>query len=324
MNIVYACNEGYARHMAVSMLSLLDRNQRERELVVYLISLGITAESRDKLSSIASRYGRTLHIIEFDDLRQQFDYEIDTRGFDISAMARLFVGRLLPEHVKRVLYLDCDTVVTRSIRELWETDLSGNLLAAVMEPTIYDAVKEDIGFSKEDPYFNSGVLLIDLDRWRQTDAEKRILGFYQEKGGALFCCDQDAINGALKGEIRSVSPRFNFFPNYRYFSYRTLVHHAPWYGAVTREAFRKAKERPAVIHYAGDERPWIAGNLCHYRKPYDYYLAQSPWAGTPKVKGKELYMLLYHAMDYVTAVCPSVRWQISKRLGMKVVEARKS
>ena len=73
----------------------------------------------------------------------------------------------------------------------------------------------------------------------------------------------------------------------------------------------------------GDERPWIAGNLNHYRRAYEKYLAMTPWKGAKKQAGKRGYMLLYHGMDYLTVVCPALRWEISRRLGMKVVDARK-
>ena len=74
----------------------------------------------------------------------------------------------------------------------------------------------------------------------------------------------------------------------------------------------------------GDERPWIAGNLNHYRKAYEFYLDKTPWAKTPKEKGKELYMLAYHILDYVTVLWPEIRWLVSKKFGMKAVEARRS
>lgn len=323
MNVVYASNDNYARHLATSMISLFDKNQDMKEITVYVLSVGIEDESCKRLKAIADRYGRTLQMMELNDIESRFAYDIDTRGFDISAMGRLFMGTLLPDEVERVLYLDCDTVVVQPLRKLWNLDLKGRLLAAVMEPTIYKAVKEEIDLKEEEPYYNSGVLLIDLKKWRESQAEKRLLDFYGEKNGSLFACDQDTINGALKGEILPMTPRYNFFTNYRYFSYKNLVKHAAWYGAVDKEAFETAKAHPAIIHYMGDERPWIAGNLNHYRKAYDRYLAQTAWAGTPREKGKELYMLMYHVMDYVTAVCPEVRWMISRRLGMKVVDARK-
>ena len=49
----------------------------------------------------------------------------------------------------------------------------------------------------------------------------------------------------------------------------------------------------------------------------------TPWKGAKKQAGKRVYMLLYHGMDYLTVVCPALRWEISRRLGMKVVDARK-
>ena len=323
MNVVYASNDNYARHLATSMISLFDRNQDMERIVVYILSVAISEESQAKLLQIADRYGRELQVIELSDIKSRFTYEIDTRGFDISAMGRLFMGTLLPEKVERVLYLDCDTVVAQPLKKLWELDLKGRLLAAVMEPTIYEAVKMEIGLEEADPYYNSGVLLIDLKLWRESQTERRLLDFYGAKNGSLFACDQDTINGALKGEILPMSPRYNYFTNYRYFSYENLVCHAPWYRKVPKEAFAAAKKRPAVIHYMGDERPWIAGNLNHYRKAYEHYLAETPWAGTPKEKGKRLYMLAYHVLDYVTVVWPEVRWTISKRFGMKMVDARK-
>lgn len=323
MNIVYASNDNYARHLAVSMTSVFAQNQNLPQITAYVLSIGLSKESRKRLQVIAGRYGRVLHFLDLDNIKSRFDYDIDTRGFDISAMGRLFVGQLLPPDIERILYLDCDTVTAQPLDELWNLDLNGYLLGAVMEPTIYETVKKDIGLGESEPYFNSGVLLIDLVRWRDSQAEKRILDFYKEKNGRLFACDQDAINGALKGEILPIPPMYNFFPNYRYFSYENLVLHSPAYASVTKDMFIGAKKRPAIIHYVGDERPWIAGNFNHYHKAYDKYLAMTPWTGTPKEKGKELYMILYHLMDYATVLWPELRWLISKWFGMKVIDRRK-
>ena len=262
--------------------------------------------------------------MELGDLREKFDFEVDTGGYDISIMGRLFMGEMLPDTVKRVLYLDCDTVIVRPLKKLWNADLNGAVLGAVMEPTIYEAVKESIGLEERDAYYNSGVLLVDLERWRKGGVQKQLLEFLREKGGALFASDQDLLNGTLKGQIHTLMPEYNFFTNYRYFSYKTLRAHASSYHAVSKAEFRKAKQHPAIIHYMGDERPWIRGNLNHYRLAYERYLAMTPWAGIPKETGKERYMLMYHLMDYVTAICPAVRWYISKRFGMKAVQSRKT
>ena len=225
MHVVYVSNDAYARHLAVSAASLYDRNRDEEELQVWVLSAGISPESRKKLEQIAGAYGREIRVLELGEIRDRFDYDVDTGGFDISTMGRLFIGQILPETVKRVLYLDCDTVVSGSLKPLWTAPLQGHVLAAVMEPTIYETVKQEIGLGPEEPYFNAGVLLVDLEAWRREDVQGQLLRFYREKGGKLFACDQDAINGVLKGRILPLPPRYNFFTNYRYYRYGDLLRH---------------------------------------------------------------------------------------------------
>ncbi|MBS6646039.1 MAG: glycosyltransferase family 8 protein [Clostridiaceae bacterium] len=323
MNIVYASNDGYARHLAVSLYSMLEHNADAKELIVYVLSAGMSREYQDRLKQIGAEFGRTLTVIELGDLKERFDYQIDTRGFDISAMTRLFSAGVLPSEVKKALYLDCDTVVLGSLKGLWETDLAGNLVGMVMEPTVYTEIKAAIDLQQKEAYYNSGVLLMDLDGWRREQVQNQFMEFYSRKNGQLFACDQDTLNGVLKGRIKTIPPKYNFFTNYRYFRYETLVHATEAYREVAKEEFEEARRRPAVIHYMGDERPWVAGNRNYYRKYYEYYLERTPWKGTPKETGKELYMLLYFAMNQVTRICPPVRKWISKRFGMKIIDSRK-
>lgn len=318
MNVVYASNDNFARHLGTSLYSLLDRNQLMDEIHVYVLSVNMSNMCKEQLGQIAERFDRTLDIIELGELEARFQYRINTGGFDVSTLSRLFVSEVLPESVERILYLDCDTVVLRSLEKLWNLDLRGKILAAVMEPTIYESVKAEIGLGSQDPYFNAGVLLIDLKKWREQDIQSRILEFYEAHGGSLFACDQDTINGSLKGQIRPMSPSYNFFTNYRYFKYEELVRQSPSYAVVPREIFRHAKRHPAIVHYMGDERPWIAGNLNHYRKAYELYLDLTPWSRTPKESSKRLYMLAYHVMDYLTFLCPASRRYISRKFGMSV------
>ena len=323
MNIVYASNDNYARHLAVSLYSLLEHSQDEKDLQVYILSLGLTEEAKDRIEAIAEGFGREAAFIELGSLKERFSYQVDTGGFDISIMARLFVGEVLPETVDRIIYLDCDTVILGSLRALWKTELHSALVGAVMEPTIYPEVMEQIGLKREEPYFNSGVLLIDLKRWRMEKTGEKLLEFYGQKGGRLFAGDQDTINGGLRGRIKPLSPAYNFFTNYRYYRYSHLVRLSPIYGRISREAFQAAKRHPVILHYMGDERPWVAGNLNHYRLAYTRYLKKTPWRGAPKEKGKRLYMLLYHLMDYATFVCPPVRDMVSRSFGMRVINSRK-
>ena len=323
VHIIYASNDGYAGHLAASMCSLLENNRKISSMDIYVLSVGMSREYQQRLTEQAEAYGRRLYVKELGDLTRRFPYRIDTRGFDISAMGRLFAPEVLPESVERALYLDCDTIIRGRIEALYDAELGDCLVGMVQEPTVYREMKEAIGFEPDQSYFNSGVILMDLKAWREKRVLDQLLEFYGAHEGSLFACDQDPINGCLKGRILNLSPRYNFFTNYRYFSYRTLVSCCAAYREVGEEEFKRAKAHPVIIHYLGDERPWIRGNHNHYRRLYRYYLGKTAWKDTPPQKGKELYMQLWWCFNQMTRICPGMRLAISRRLGMKVIDRRK-
>jgi len=90
-----------------------------------------------------------------------------------------------------VLYLDCDLVVSGDLEGLWQTDLQGSYLAAVPEPYL---VTSHWGFGPEDTYFNSGVLLIDVARWREENLLPALLQFAEAHSSDFDCHDQDVLN----------------------------------------------------------------------------------------------------------------------------------
>ena len=322
MDIVYVSNENYAQHLAVSLCSLFDSNADEEALGAWVLSTGITEPTKEKLSRTAAAFGRELHILELGDLASRFGGTLDTGRFDVSTMGRLFAGDLLPETVERVIYLDCDTVVLKPLSKLWKMDLHGAVLGAAQEPTIYREVKEYLGLRPEEPYFNAGVLVMDLKAWRAEGLRDKVLSYYGSIARVSLFNDQDALNGCLKGRIRTFSPVYNFFTNYRYFRYGTLTAMQASYRTVPERVFRYAKRRPAVIHFAGDERPWKRGSLNVYGKAYTEYLRMTPFRDAPKEKGQELYLLLYHGMDLVTFFFPAVRATVSRRYVEKSIRER--
>lgn len=179
VNIIYASNDGYAGHLAASLYSLLDHNRNIPRMDIYILSVGMSEAYLERLAGIAGKFCRSLHVAELGNLRERFDYAVDTRGFDISAMGRLFAPKVLPDSVRKALYLDCDTIVNGSIRPLYETELGNHLAGMVMEPTVYREMKESIGMEKDEPYYNSGVLLMDLEAWRNQDVLGQLLEFYR-------------------------------------------------------------------------------------------------------------------------------------------------
>ena len=154
MNIVYVANEAYVSILGTSLYSLYESNKAEALLNVYLIQTGISEKSIKLLKRLADSFARSISIINFEDIKRRKELDFLENKFDISVMARLFADELLPKHLDRVLYIDCDTLVLRSVHKLFYMELGDKTIAAVPEPTINLMVKEKIGIALSQMYFN--------------------------------------------------------------------------------------------------------------------------------------------------------------------------
>ena len=139
-------------------------------------------------------------------------------------------AEILPaEH--RVLRLDCDTFVQKDISELFDMDLEDNYTAMVEEP-----VRSVFPFS----YFNAGVCLMDLDKFRQSGIIPKMVKMANSM--ILTALDQDAINVFCQGEIKKIPPVWNDA------------------GHITEYT-----EDPYIIHYAGTRKAMMQKDFDLYR-----------------------------------------------------------
>lgn len=309
MNLFYTSDDKFVPQLAAGICSVCENNQDMEQIHFYIGSLRITQAHQDALLRLVSRYNRRIFFIEIDDLEQRIGFDFDTLGWSSIVIARLLIDQLLPPAVDRVLYLDGDTIVRDSLAELWATDMQGCVLGASIEPTANHARKESLGL-KHLPYFNSGVLLIDLALWRTQNTGKRILDFYRSRGGALFAPDQDAINGALAGEIFVLSPKYNFYNIYWYYPYRTLCRLEAPAPYLPKEVLQDAVDHPVIIHYLGEDRPWRLGNTHKYTADYQHYLSLTEWRDTPMEAGWGAYFFCYKLFLTVLKPFPMLRYKI--------------
>lgn len=315
MNYLYASDERYLPHAAASIVSLCEHTPPDAEAQLHLLSMGIQPESSRALQELAGRYGRTLRIWEMGDLETWFGHAVDTGGFALSAMARLFLARVLPEDIHRVLYLDCDTIILEDLSSLERLDMQGCPVGMVQEPTVRHDRLTRLGLTPETVYHNSGVLLIDLDRWRAENTEQTVLDYFRAHAGDIIAPDQDALNGALAGHICLLPPRYNYGSvqiYYRWAAQRKMCAPAPFYP--TEAAYTAAAEPPAIVHFLGEERPWRAGNTHPYRQAYLDALAQTPWRDTPPEEGWRGYFTCFRLFNTLTRPFPLLRWHIINAL----------
>jgi len=321
MNILYTINDKFVPQAAAGITSVCENNRDAQDISFYIMGMGITDDNVRGLEDLAQSYDRSLTVIEIGAIEQYLDFSFDTTGWNEIVLARLLVDRILPKNMDRVIYMDGDTIVRGSLRSMWNMDMRGKTLAMSVETTADKKRKESLGL-KDAYYYNAGVLLIDLNRWRELDCGKIVLKYYEEHNGRLFANDQDAINASLKDEIRPMLPKYNYcntYTQYPYWYLRRLVRPQNY---IDKESFVECKKHPVIIHYLGEERPWRKGNTHLYRDDYKNYLSMTKWADTPDEEGWTLYFMAWRCFNFVMKPFPMLRYAIINRMIPLVMKLR--
>lgn len=183
---------------------------------------------------------------------------------------RLKLASVLPKEVDRCLYLDVDMLVLRDLRELFTYDLGENLAAVVLDCSnpyqekrlkARDSTQADFIFPFRKEYFNSGFMLINLKKWRESQVESRALEFMRTFITRVG--DQDILNAIIGKETLKLPPKWNFFINH--FNAKRLGRRDDFcadesknclYGYTSKE-YQESLREIAIVHYTFlGAKPW--------------------------------------------------------------------
>lgn len=283
-HIVYAADDRFAEIMGVSLTSLLENSKDMDDIVIYILDSGINQNNRKKIVSVCQAYNRSCpRFIPAKDISKELDVDMIIDRGSLSQYARLFISSSLPSILNKVLYLDCDIILNKSIRELWELDLQGNIIAALMD-CFSKFYRSNIDLSPNDIMFNSGVMLIDLDKWKKQNIEEQLLEFVRRKKGKVQQGDQGVLNSILSHDTFCFAPRFNSITIFYDFSYKEMMIYRKPPEFYSEEDVRQAVDDPSIIHFTTSflsKRPWMYGCEHKYVGIWMKYKKISPWKDTP-------------------------------------------
>ena len=257
-------NESYVQHAAVCMVSLLENNRNSAFDFVVVTTKGLGREE-EKLHRTLHQYEnctlRTIHFKNPDThaLPLRIHYSIDT-------YTRLWAEEFFPNDVERILYLDGDMVAVGDISDLWNTELGIALLGAVTIPGSTRCAP--CGVPERFGYFQSGVLLINLKRWRQNRILARCLDWIGRHHEKIVDADQDVLNGCLYDRRYPLPFVWNVIAPF-YFNYHPL--------GISSEELRSIRQKARIIHFNGPSKPWHYLSRHPRRAEYWKYLALTEW-----------------------------------------------
>lgn len=307
MNYLLTFNEGFKTQAAACITSICSNNSGEN--IFFILTDGLTEDTIARLQALAKRFGASISIKLIGDIELIFP-NIDTKAWNPIILARLLMSRFLPENVNRILYLDCDTIVRNNLNELWCTTLDENeVIAAGIEPTVTQKTRNRLNLPQDCYYYNSGVLLVDLAKWRDQQIENKLIDYCYKNANSLVASDQDAINVVLQGKIHSLLPSYNYCNTYHYYPERFIRKLLRPLSYFSHDEYRKAISNPSIIHYLGEERPWRAGNKHEYVDDYIKYQSESGFHEYIE-NGWGLYFQLWNLFNTLVKPFPKARYSI--------------
>lgn len=272
IHIACGANAAYMPYAAAMLRSLLTQTHQSPLCIHFMYTDALPLSDMERLRALVTDLGGNWQALRINP--EQLHFFPPNSRFGIEAWYRTLLPELLPD-LPRVLYLDADTLVLQPLDELWATDLQDNIVGAIRNPLypfMNNQFQKDLGL-RRGQYFNSGVLLMDLQRWRGEGISRKLQGFVKTHAPTQNWPDQNALNAILRGRWLQLSPRWNAHSIYFDLKASQL--------SLTDEALQCLRSAPGIVHFVAPYKP--LDFLCKhpYRKEFFRHLARTPWSGTP-------------------------------------------
>lgn len=284
LNCAYSFDNGYAQHAGVSILSLLANNQDIDEINIYVIDNSISNANKKRIATIINKYHRHIHYLDLDQLTA--DLNIKTK-FNRSAYGRIFISNIVD--AERIIYIDSDTVINKSLRNLLSVDMTNSLVAGVQD-TVNPYYLYKIGLDNSYKYINDGgVIILNLALWRKMNIVQKSINFIMKFNGNPPHNDQGTINKVCAGRIKILPASYNVMAPMFNFTSKQILSLFEMKVYYSQSELNEAVNNPIVIHYTDEffNRPWFSNCTHPLKNLYLEYLAKSPWKDT-RLKFKEL------------------------------------
>ena len=237
--IFFASDDNYIPFLGVAIKSLLDNASDRYFYNIHILTEGLREDNIKRIKALETPNCK----IYFKDLSQNIarikerlsailrDY------YSVSIFYRIFIATLYPEYHKAI-YLDCDIVLVDDISKMYEIDIKDNILGAATDDVVYTSdvftkyAEDGVGIYNHQ-YFNSGVLLMNLDAYRENKIQEKFVYLLVKYNFDTICPDQDYLNVLCKDKIFWLDKGWDRMPVGEFDGELHLIHYnnfkKPWY-----------------------------------------------------------------------------------------------
>ena len=318
--LAFVADEAFAMPLAVTLYSALVNSDPAVPVQVYVLTNSIRPATQLRIQRVAARTGRTVRVAFLPVDHGLFDaFSIRMRAeYSIASFYRLVLDRVLPRHHRRVLYLDCDMVVEGDLAALWTTDMAGATLLAAPERTVSCprhgvARWRELGLDPDQLYFNAGLAVIDLERWRDAGYGRRVLEYLDRYGDQLnITGNQEGLNAVLADDWTALDPAWNVL---NWYFDREWFESASFGPIPDPRDLDRLTARPKVIHYTTTFKPWRPDCDHPLRHRYVHYLERSGYLAPPTFLAWQLQLTVRRLLHRLVVWSRPLRHAVGVRRG---------
>ena len=266
VSICFASDDNYAPYLKVDIYSLLCNRNRERSYDIIILHKSISKEHQGEiLGLVDGKSGVSIRFVNVAEADRELQSDVGCY-YAVETNYRLLLFSKLFQNYRRMLYLDCDIIVTGDVGELFDVDLEGKSAAGVEDVgfrwlaytkraifldnkpyNVLNYCTDVLGMKDPGSYVNAGVLLFDLEKCRQKVSFRDVVETLHSRN--FFYNDQDVLNILLEGNIKQVDCKWNYMNNIAFYLECDRKEFRELYLDLRREDFR-------IIHYISAKKPW--------------------------------------------------------------------
>ncbi|MCI1902905.1 MAG: glycosyltransferase family 8 protein [Enterococcaceae bacterium] len=262
IDILVTVDENYLEPLK-TMLYSLHQNDPQQAFTIWLIHEKIPTAAVKELREMLIGLGSTLE--ERRVAPELLKGAPTAERYPKEMYFRLLSGAILPKTLKKVLYLDPDILVINPLQKLWQTDLEGNMFAAAIHAGMTNLSYRinTLRLGADRGYFNSGVMLIDLEKARTQVKLQDIYDALAKYKNLLVLPDQDILNYLYGRSIKEVPEEIWNYDTRQFLSYLTR--------SFGKYDTRWTMQHTAILHFCGKPKPWEEKNGNKFTILYFHY-----------------------------------------------------
>ncbi len=249
MNILVTINKSYVHQLNILLNSIKYSNPDEI-FDVYIMYRNLRKQDMDIIITGLDIEKFNLNFIQIP--KSEIDkFPVYQKRYPVEIYFRIFAAKYLPQDLDRILYLDSDTLVINSLKELYNIDFDDNYFIAAthIKKLLHKFHEIRLNIKENEPYINTGVLLINLDKLRNENIEEKVVKYVQENEKKLMLPDQDIISALYGDKIKLVDAL-----KYNLGERAWKLHN--FNNPENKITLRWICKNTVILHYYGKNKPW--------------------------------------------------------------------